>query len=61
MGELKKTCKCLSFIAVKRHHNHDNTYKGKHLIGAGLQFRGLAQYYHGLKHGGLQADMVMET
>jgi hypothetical protein len=24
---------------VKRHHDHDNSYKGKHLIGAGLQFQ----------------------
>jgi hypothetical protein len=24
-------------IAVKRHHDHCNSYKGKHLIGAGLQ------------------------
>jgi hypothetical protein len=28
----------LSFIAVKRHHVQGNSYKGKHLIGAGLQF-----------------------
>ena len=27
------------FIAVKRHHDHSNSYKGKHLIGAGLQVR----------------------
>ena len=27
------------FIAVKRHHDHSNSYKGKHLIGAGLQFQ----------------------
>ena len=48
------------FIAVKRHHDHDNSYKGKHLIGAGLQFRGLVYYHHGRKHGGVQADMVLE-
>ncbi|EGW10136.1 hypothetical protein I79_024306 [Cricetulus griseus] len=29
--------------------------KGKHLIGAGLQFRGLIHY-----HGGMQADTVLE-
>ena len=30
---------CLSqcLIAVKRHHAHGNSYKEKHLIGAGLQ------------------------
>ena len=29
---------CLSegFIAVKRHHDHSISYKGKHLVGAGL-------------------------
>ena len=25
-------------IAVKRHHDHGNSYRGKHVIGAGLQF-----------------------
>lgn len=34
------------FIAVKRHHDHSNSYKGKHLIGAGLQFEGLVHCYH---------------
>ena len=35
---------CLSegFIAVKRHHDHSNSYKGKHLVGAGLQFQRLS-------------------
>jgi hypothetical protein len=29
---------CLKvFIAVKRHHDHGNYYKGKHLIGDGLE------------------------
>jgi hypothetical protein len=27
------------YIAVKRHHDQGNSYKGKHLIGAGLQFQ----------------------
>ena len=27
------------FIAVKRLHDHNNSYKGKHLIGAGLQLQ----------------------
>ena len=43
-------CGCLScgFIAVKRHHHHDqlNCYKGRHLIGAVLQFKGLVHYHH---------------
>jgi hypothetical protein len=35
--------------------------KGKHFIGAGLQFRGLIHYHHSGKHGSAQADMVPET
>ena len=35
-------------------------YKGKHFIGTGLQFRGLFCDYHGGKHGGTQADVVLE-
>lgn len=35
--------------------------KRKHFIGAGFSFRDLAYYYHhGRKHGGVQADMVLE-
>ena len=30
------------FIAVKRHHDRDNSYKGKHLRGSGLQFQGFS-------------------
>ena len=30
----------LGFTAVKRHHDHSNSYKGQHFTGAGLQFRG---------------------
>jgi hypothetical protein len=37
--------------AVKSHHNHSSFYKGRHFIGAGLQFRGFI-HYHGRKHGG---------
>ena len=46
-------------IALKRHHDHGNSYKGSHFIGAGLQFRGLV-HHHGRKHGDMQADMVLE-
>ena len=45
---------------MKRHHDHSNSYKGKHLIRAGLWFRGLACYCHGGKQDGMQADMVLE-
>ena len=43
-------------IAVKKHHGQGNSYKGKHFIGVGLQFRGSVHYHHG----GLQADVVLE-
>jgi hypothetical protein len=39
-------------IAVKRHHDRCNSYKGKHFIGAGLQFRGLVCYHRCRKHAG---------
>ena len=45
---------------VKRHYEHGNFYKENHLIGTGLQFRGLLHYCHGGKHGGLQGDLVPE-
>ena len=53
---------CLSqcSIAVKRHHHRGNSYNGKQLIGAGLQFRGLTHSHTGRKHGGMQADMVLQ-
>lgn len=43
-------------IAVERHHHHDNSYKGRHLAGAGLRFRGLVCYDR--NHGCEQAVMV---
>lgn len=46
-------------IAVKTHHDHGNSHKGKHVIGAGLQFRDSVHYHHGRKHC-RQADMVLE-
>ena len=45
---------------MKKHCDHGNSYKGKHLTGTGLQFRGLIHYHHGRKHGSMQADMVLE-
>lgn len=36
---------------MKRHHEQSNSYKGKHVIGAGLQFGGSVHYGHGGKHG----------
>ena len=34
-------------ISVKRHHDHNNSYKGEHLIRVAYSFRGLVHYYHG--------------
>lgn len=47
------------FIAMKK-HNHRNSYKEKHLTRADLLFRGSVHYCHGWKHGGMQADLVLE-
>ena len=60
-GKLGKVCVCLRVsIAVKRHHDHSNSYKGKHLIGVAYSFTGLAHFPHGREHGGMQADTVLE-
>ena len=46
---------------MKRHQEHSNSYKGKHLILAGLQVqKSTVHYHHGRKHGSIQADMVPE-
>ena len=47
------------YIAVKRHHDHSNSYKGKHFIGVGLQY--LVHYCHGGKHSSIQPDTVLVT
>jgi hypothetical protein len=42
-------------IAVKRHHDQGNPYRGKHLIGAGLQFQGfspLSSWWDTWQHAG---------
>ena len=46
-------------VAVKRHHDHSDSYKRKHLIEAGLQLRGLAHYRHGKKHDSMKAEMML--
>ena len=56
----QKQCVSQCPFAVKRHHDHGNSYKRKRLAGTGLQFRGLVHYHHGRKHSGTQADMVPE-
>ena len=42
-------------IVVKRHHDQGNSYKGKHLVGAGLQFqrfRPLSSWWEAWQHAG---------
>ena len=46
-------------MAVKRHHDHSNSYKGN-IWGGSLQLRGLVHlHHHGTKHGSIQTDMVL--
>ena len=47
-------------FALKRHHDHNNSYKGKCLIGVCLHFPkfGLHYQYSG-KHSSLQADIIL--
>lgn len=47
-------------IAVKRRYNHGNSYKGEHLIGAGLRFIGLLHCCHGGKHYDMWAVMAQD-
>lgn len=42
------------FIAVKRHNDHDSSYKRKYLIRPGLHFRSLVHCPHGREHGSTQ-------
>ena len=45
---------------MKGQHDHGNSYNRKLLIGNSYHFRDLFHYCHGGKHGGNQADMVLE-
>ena len=53
-------------IAVRRHHNHGNSYKRKQLMKVvASNFRGLVHYHHtgergGWESGSAQADTVLE-
>ena len=49
---------------MKRHHDHSNSYKGKHLIGADLQFQRFSPlssrweaWQHAGKHGSQRAEI----
>ena len=41
-------------IAEKRHHDQGNSYKGQHLIGAGLQVQGFSPLSSRWEHGSIQ-------
>ena len=41
------------YIAEKRHHDQDNSYKGKQLTGRAYSFRDSVHYHHGGKHGSI--------
>jgi hypothetical protein len=56
----RKSSQCSYPLSHLASPNHINSYKGKHLIGAGLQFQIFVHYHHGGKHGNLQANMVLE-
>ena len=45
---------------MNRNHYQGNPCKGEHLIGAGLQFRGLVYYNHGGNHSSRQEELVLE-
>jgi hypothetical protein len=45
---------------MNRHHDHSNSYKGQHLIGAGLQVQRFIPLSSRQEHGGIQADVGLE-
>ena len=53
MKNLRESChiQLLSLVrvstAVKRHRDHGDSHRGKHLIGMAHVFRGLVHYHHG--------------
>jgi hypothetical protein len=57
IGKLMRISNVLEFLFLSRDTMTKST-KGKHLIVAILQFRGLVYYSHRGKHGGTQADIV---
>ena len=45
---------------MKRFHDQGNLTKDNISLGLAYSLRGLVHYHHGGKHGGVQADMVLE-
>ena len=53
-GGNMETC-LVVFMVAKRHHDHSNSYKGKHFIEAGLQiqrFSPLSSWWEAWEHAG---------
>jgi hypothetical protein len=48
----------IGFTAVNRYHDHGKSYKGQHLIGAGLQVQRFSPLSVRHAYGGIQAGMV---
>jgi hypothetical protein len=46
---------------MNRHHDQDKSYKGKHLIGTGLQVLRLSSVSSRQEHGNIQAGMAQEV
>ena len=54
----------LGFLLLWRHHDHGNSYKGKHLFGAGLQFqrfRLLSSWWEAWQQAGRQTETVLKS
>jgi hypothetical protein len=47
-------------MAVNRHHDHGNSYKGQHLTEAGLQVQRFSPLSSRWEHGSIWAGMVQE-
>jgi hypothetical protein len=45
---------------MKRHHDHGNSYKEKHLIGAALQVQRFSPLLSRQEYGSIQAGMAQE-
>jgi hypothetical protein len=59
----KHLCVCVLVrvsIAVKRHHDQGNSYKGQHLIRACLQVQRFSPLSSRQEHGSVHAGMVLE-
>jgi hypothetical protein len=47
-------------IAINKHHDQNNSYKGQHLIGAGLWVQRFSSLSSRWEHGSIQTDMGLE-